>query len=360
MGQRLSVQRIGRLKRFLAQRIERRASSVISDAARKFGVSRQTVGRVMNEMIRNGDVIAKGKTRARTYELVVLDEFETTLPIEGLDESVLWRTHFARFFSAHKGTAMSLANFAFTEMVNNAIDHSEGTTVTVSATRTVHAVRMQVHDDGIGIFRKIQRELELDEPRHAILEIAKGKLTTDPTRHSGMGIFFTSRACESFAILANGLSFTHNEGGFDFLFEGSEPGRGTSVFMVFNLFSTMTLASLFKEYEAESASGFSRTIVPVRLSELGTEPLISRSQAKRVLTRIDRFTEVVWDFAGVETIGQAFADEIFRVFQLANPDCHFRVMGASADVRAMIELALTNLHEQAPESPAAKILGAAT
>lgn len=312
-------------------------------------------------MVSNGEVKASGNTRARRYELVVLGQFETILPLTGLDESELWRTHFSHFFSEHRSTAMQLANFAFTEIVNNAIDHSEGSSVMVSATRTVHAVRMRVHDDGVGVFRKIQRELELEEPRHAILELAKGKLTTDPARHSGMGIFFSSRACESFAIIANGLTFTHGEAGLDFLFDDGESSeKGTSVFMDFNLYSTMTLASLFKEYEAESATGFTRTIVPVRLSELGTEPLVSRSQAKRVLTRVDRFREVVWDFAGVDTIGQAFADEIFRVFQLANPDCHFTVMRAKPDVAAMIGLAISTLHEQHPEARAATLVDDAT
>ncbi len=350
MGQRLSQDKARRLRRFLAQQIERKSPSVVNEAVRKFAVSRQTVNRVLNEMIRNGDVVASGNTRARRYDLVVLDEYEMTVPLEGLDESTIWHTYFSRFFTDHRSTAMSLANFAFTEMVNNAIDHSEGTQVAVSAKRTVHAVGMAVRDDGIGIFRKIQRELELEEPRHAILEIAKGKLTTDPSRHSGMGIFFSSRACESFAMRANGLTFTHSETGYDFLFEDSKPRDGTAVSMVFNLYSTMTLASLFKQYEAASASGFTRTIIPVRLSELGKEALISRSQAKRVLTRVERFTEVAWDFAGVDTIGQAFADEIFRVFQLANPDCHFTVIDASGDVRAMVRLALATLHEQSPST----------
>jgi len=36
-----------------------------------------------------------------------------------------------------------------------------------------------IGDDGIGIFRKIHDELGLLDERHAILELAKGKLTTD-------------------------------------------------------------------------------------------------------------------------------------------------------------------------------------
>jgi hypothetical protein len=49
------------------------------------------------------------------------------------------------------------------------------------------------------------------------------------------------------------------------------------------------------------------------------EKLVARSQAKRLTLRFERFQTVVLDFAGVEEIGQAFADELFRVFHQAHP-----------------------------------------
>jgi len=38
--------------------------------------------------------------------------------------------------------------------------------------------------------------------------LAKGKLTTDPKRHSGEGIFFSSRMFDEFDILSGGV-FSH-------------------------------------------------------------------------------------------------------------------------------------------------------
>jgi len=66
---------------------------------------------------------------------------------------------------------------------------------------------------------------------------------------------------------------------------------------------------------------------------------VSRSQAKRILAGIDRFKVVSLDFTGVEWIGQAFADEIFRVYQNAHPDIEILVESANTDVRAMIQRA---------------------
>jgi hypothetical protein len=65
--------------------------------------------------------------------------------------------------------------------------------------------------------------------------------------------------------------------------------------------------------------------------------MISRSQAKRVLARVDKFTEVVLDFEGVNEIGQAFADEIFRVFSQAHPHINLMYFNANEIVEKMIK-----------------------
>ena len=55
-------------------------------------------------------------------------------------------------------------------MLNNALGHAEAQTIP---------------DDGVGLFREIQAALGLLDERHAVLELAKGKFTADPQRHSG-------------------------------------------------------------------------------------------------------------------------------------------------------------------------------
>lgn len=43
------------------------------------------------------------------------------------------------------------------------------------------------------------------------------------------------------------------------------------------------------------------------------------------------------DFKGVTQIGQAFADEIFRVFKNKHPDVHLVPVNTSTDVSNMIK-----------------------
>jgi hypothetical protein len=67
--------------------------------------------------------------------------------------------------------------------------------------------------------------------------------------------------------------------------------------------------------------------------------LVSRSQAKRLLNRFERFKVVILDFDGVQEIGQAFADEIFRVFPNSHPATEIRDLNASHQVQKMISRA---------------------
>jgi hypothetical protein len=96
------------------------------------------------------------------------------------------------------------------------------------------------------------------------------------------------------------------------------------------------LTAVIDEYAAQGDDGFSRTIVPVRLARYGDERLVSRSQAKRLLARLDRFKEVVLNFEGVELIGQAFADEVFRVYPRQNPGVHLMPVNMNEQVRRMV------------------------
>ena len=122
-----------------------------------------------------------------------------------LDEDYVWTTSMRPLLSGLAPNAVDIWQFCITEMVNNAIDHSGGTNLTISIEMLPNRYEVEVIDNGIGIFRKIQAELSLADERQAILELAKGKLTTDPQLHSGQGIFFTSRMLDSFTISSGGV-----------------------------------------------------------------------------------------------------------------------------------------------------------
>jgi len=55
------------------------------------------------------------------------------------------------------------------------------------------------------------------------------------------------------------------------------------------------------------------------------------------LSRLEQFREVTLDFAGVKTLGQGFADEVFRVFPAAHPDVILKRLNVPPAIEAVIK-----------------------
>lgn len=284
------------------------------------GISRQAATAHVQALAHAGLIAAEGNTTARVYRLVTLQEAQRVFAREGLREDSVWREVFVPLLHDLPANVRGIWQYGITEMVNNAIDHSGSLAVEVGLRRNALFTQAWVQDAGEGIFAKIQRSLGLYDQREAILELAKGKLTTDPERHSGEGIFFSSKLFDAFDIRADCLHFSHDEGEIDVLLEHDAPAPGTLVKLRLDNASTRTTKEVFDEFAAPEEYSFAKTIVPMKLAQYEGEKLISRSQAKRLYQRFERFRLVVLDFTGVEEIGQGFADEMFRVFALAHPD----------------------------------------
>lgn len=259
----------------------------------------------------------------------------------GLEEYVVWRRDVRPLLGDASVSAIDIWEFCFTEILNNAIDHSGGTQITVEVGPVNGSTEMLVSDDGVGIFTKIQTTLGLTDERHAILELAKGKLTTDPANHTGQGIFFTSRLVDSFEILSGGVFFSHEiEHAEEWILQRPEFRSGTSVRMKLDNHTQRTCKAIFDQYSSGDDYGFTKTVIPVKLAREGDEKLISRSQAKRILARLSLFKTVIFDFAGVASIGSSFADQIFRVFPKNHPQIEVVAIHATPEVQGMIDAAM--------------------
>jgi anti-sigma regulatory factor (Ser/Thr protein kinase) len=255
----------------------------------------------------------------------------------------VWLLDVAPLLHGLPANLIDICHHGVTEMVNNAIDHSGGSHLRVFVDRTREMVTLMVSDDGVGIFRKITAALDLPDERLALLELSKGKLTTDPRRHSGEGVFFTSRMFDRFQIASGELVFDHDDAQADDLLDDIQPRyarRGTTVLMEIATTSKRTAKQVFDKFSSGPDDyAFAKTVVPVRLARVGDENLVSRSQARRLMQRVERFRTVVLDFAGVASIGQAFADEVFRVFANAHPDVELVPVHAVSSVQQMIRRA---------------------
>ncbi|MEO7144246.1 MAG: DUF4325 domain-containing protein [Bryobacteraceae bacterium] len=331
------------VRAFILSNVEKHPTDVSTVAAAHFGISRQAVNKHLKKLVLEQALNPAGKTRNRSYRLAALPEWTRLFKIvPGREEDQAWTQAVAPALGSLPQNVHDIWHFCFTEMFNNAIDHSNGSEILITLRRTALNTEMMLEDNGVGIFRKIQAAMNLADERHAILELAKGKLTTDPEKHTGQGIFFTSRLLDPFDILSGGVFFTHNyDSHEDWIIERPQASPGTTIFMKLDNHTSRTCKSIFDQYSSGSDYAFTKTVVPVKLAQYGEDKLISRSQAKRLLVRVELFKSVVFDFEGVEAIGQAFADEIFRVFARRHPEVELIPIHAKAQIQGMIRTALS-------------------
>ncbi len=265
--------------------------------------------------------------------------FDREYSLKGLSEDTVWQD-LQRVLELG-GSARQIAAYAVTEMVNNAIDHSQGSRVSVRAAEDTR-VRVQIADDGIGAFENLRSTLDLPDEYASVEELSKGKQTTDPTRHTGEGIFFTSKAVMVFVLEANGLRWiVDNER--DDTAVGIGSAAGTSVELVFDRDASRPLIDVFDRYTIDGA--FARTRPVVKLFERGTE-FVSRSEAKRLAAGLEQFDEVELDFEGVEVVGQGFVDELFRVWSTGNPSTRLIPLRMNRAVEFMVQRGLRRQTDQ--------------
>jgi hypothetical protein len=325
------------IRAFILDNLPQHPENIVAVAAQKFGVTRTTIHRHLTTLLEQGQIFKSGTTRNIHYRLQSSLARRLHYPIPAdISEFTLFQRDMAQVCKEFPNHVYDISSYAFTSMVNNALTHSNGTQVTVESTFEDDHLHLTVTDNGQGIFHTLAQFHHYKDIREAILHLTKGKLSTK-TEHKGEGIFFTSRACDRFEIYANQLHYRRDNHCQDWAMETvADAKQGTAVHMYIHQHTPTTLVDLFKQYQYQNDAAFSRTEILVSLSQWGEEPLISREQAARVITGLEKFRHITLDFTGVRWVGQGFVEEVFRVFKQAHPDIVIDTVGANADVSFMI------------------------
>ena len=328
--------------------LEDQGSFSVRNLAERTGRTRQALQRHLARWLEEGQLERFGGGRSLRYRRRPSEEIEFERSTANLSEDDLWRDLEAvlesRGIDLSDG-ARSILAYAVTELVNNAIDHSGAPAVTVRAhlapARDSSSGRMlavEVRDEGIGAFESIRRRLGLDDALHALQELSKGKVTTQPERHTGEGLFFTSKAVDAFELHANGLAWQVDNRLRDQAVREIPDVPGTTVRLELDPHTDRKLEQLFGEYTTDHE--FDRTRTVVRLFEYGTR-FVSRSEAKRLSAGLERFREVLVDFTAVEGVGQGFVDELFRVWAKAHPGTRLKPAHMNSAVAFMVGRSLS-------------------
>jgi anti-sigma regulatory factor (Ser/Thr protein kinase) len=308
------------------------------DVAIAAGVTRQGALYHLSRMTEQGLLIRDGLKRGARYRLSALRWHDYLL--KGLSENEVWGNEriFLRDLAPEvleTPNVLKIVQYAFTEIVNNAIDHSGGSSVAIRWFLDDERVSFEVEDDGVGAFARIREEYGLADDFEAIAELSKGKQTTFPDRHSGLGIFFTSRMVSRFVLSAGQVIWTVDNQIPDVAMGWLDRTRvGTLVRCEIRLDTKVSPLDIYAERSDPETGRFNKTTIS--LSLFNSDGFVSRSEAKRVGAHLEGFEVIELDFAGVREVGQAFADELFRVWAAENPGSVLLPLNANPAVTAMI------------------------
>lgn len=304
------------------------------EVAKAAGVSRQAAHYHLVQMVRDGELHRVGAGRGSRY--VPDADLDRTYPLEGLEEDRVWDEVAADVpeIQGAPPNVRSIMRYAFTEMLNNAIDHSGGSEARVKVWAR-DTLSFEVNDDGVGAFRHVRERLELPDDLAALQQLSKGRETTAPDRHSGEGIFFTSKAVDRFELDANRLRWIVDNGRGDQAVGDAPEHAGTRVRCDVDPAIRRTLAEVFEPFVDEETLEFARTVVPLAMFE-AEGGFVSRSEAKRLGTRLERFREAVVDFSSVGEVGLAFVDELFRVWANEHPETRLVPINMSPMVERVV------------------------
>lgn len=336
------------VKGFILKLARHRRRIVTADLVRALGISRQTAAGHLRDLVAAGKLVKTGSTKAASYRAAssgdrvakaVLAQVSKRHPTRGLNEDRVFREIALKLNLRARlsARAYGVAEYAFTEMLNNAIEHSKASSVGVLVRCLGGNLEFDILDRGIGAFESIRRKFGFKDHFESVEHLMKGKQTVDPAHHTGQGIFFTSKIADRFALESARLRWIVDDVRDDMFLEDIEGLRGTRVSFRLKQRSRKDLRKLFLDFSNDDFE-FDRTRITVRMSKPEGEH-VSRSEARRLLFGLDAFQRITLDFKGVSGIGQAFADEIFRVFQSAHPDIRIEPVNMSPGVAFMVRRA---------------------
>jgi len=339
-------------KQEILEYAERMGKVNSGELVKKFGVSRQYVNRLLKELRATNQLIKIGSTRSAYYihgslrsnkKLTKLS-YSNIYINKGLEEHrVLDQISSLPELVSLPDNIRSIFDYAFSEMLNNAIEHSKSKKIRVEISDLGSFLTFVIEDSGVGVFKSIMKKNKLDSELEAVQDLLKGKTTTMPKSHSGEGIFFTSKVADIFTLDSFGYQLIVNNQIPDiFVQKIKKIKKGTSVKFQIDKKSKVHLNDIFKKYtniDDESDYGFDKTEIKVKLYTVGGV-YVSRSQARRILSGLEKFKLIVFDFDRVPMVGQAFADEIFRVFHNKYPEIKFEMINMAEGVKFMVERAI--------------------
>lgn len=192
--------------------LKKKKKVTASEIVKKTGFSRTYVNKFFQDLRDKGKIVLIGKANRAHYiiaeENIVRASKRNTLSVTKIfqnknisEDIILARIkQDSGIFENISCNVSEIVGYAFSEMLNNAIEHSRSILIRIDMKKDAGHIIFSVADKGMGIFNNIRKKKNLASNMEAIQNLLKGKETTAPKAHSGEGIFFTSKAADILTI----------------------------------------------------------------------------------------------------------------------------------------------------------------
>ncbi len=328
-----------KVKNYILGLIKSGRKDYVNAAVECFDISKSSIYNYVKQLEKDELIEKKGKTyilRTNTYYYFLKNDGT-------LGEDSVYNEFISQHIQFSKNVN-SIWAYAFTEMMNNAIEHSGAKNIDIAIYQNCLDTQILIKDNGVGIFKKIQNFMKESRNesitlRECVSLLFAGKFTTAHQYHTGEGIFFTSHIMDEFVIYSDDNFFTRNNFTSTQIEDSSlhdfmEMENGTVVRMTLSNNTKKVLSEVFNTF-APVNEGFVKTTIPVAYMFSGGNP-VSRSEARRLLGSIALFNDIVLDFSGVEEIGQGFAHELFVLGKQKHPNINLKTINTCKTVENMI------------------------
>jgi len=337
------------IQEIILKKLKKNKKVNVAEVVKDTGFSRAYINRFFQRLKDEGKIMLVGKANRAHYvfsdKKTILKTKKTILKIKrvlenkNLSEDLILDEikEGTGIFLALPKNISNILDYAFSEMLNNAIVHSRSKKIEVKMEKTSGGIYFEVRDWGVGIFNNIIKKRRLKSELEAIQDLLKGKQTTVPKEHTGEGIFFTSKMGDMLVIQSSTKKIIFNNILDDIFIREVKKTIGTKINFFISIRSRNNLSNIFRKY-SEGAFSFNTTKTKISLYKLDSD-FISRSQARRILSGLEKFKRIILDFKGVDMAGQAFADEVFRVWKKRHPEIKIEYKNANDNIIFMIKRA---------------------
>ena len=329
------------IKDFILENLTRHQKDIIKASIRKFGLSRQAILKHMHTLISEDRVVAYGKTRDRFYELKHLVNFSKTVDIKNsFSPDEILKKQILPNLNSVALNIYEICEFSIMALLSNALDHAQATKLHYNLYVSPNDVHFVLSDNGIGIFENLNNSLILEDIQVAAIEIAKGRITTDPQNHGGDELMTVIHLFNKVTIDSSGICLTYYNKKNEWTVTRSSQQKGTIIHLEIKSNSRRTCQEIFRQiFDRENKL----VRIPVNLVRSDGEKVNSRIQAQSLLHNIKDLTEIEFYFKNIELIGPAFADELVRKTKEKNQIADIKWTNSTKMVDVLMSRAINRL-----------------